>query len=105
MIVQAGNDLANFSKQSEKKKNVMFDFSKLMKIIRILGLMALISYIAVVLMTWILVNQKGIVYFSAGEPVLLVKYSEWVLGFLGFFIAIYYLIMELSGYNCIIDKK
>ncbi len=72
----------------------------LIKIVRILGLMALISYIAVVLFSWMLANMEGFIYFSGGESSLLIKYSEWILGFLGIIVAIYYLLMELSGYNC-----
>ncbi len=72
----------------------------LIKIVRILGLMALISYLAVVLFSWMLANMKGFIYFSGGEPLLLIKYSEWILGFLGIIVAIYYLLMELSGYKC-----
>jgi hypothetical protein len=72
----------------------------LIKIVRILGLMALISYISVVLFTWMLANKEGFIYFSGGEPSLYVKYSEWILGFIGVIVAIYYLLMELTGYNC-----
>ncbi len=72
----------------------------LIRIVRILGLMALISYLAVVLFSWMLANMKGFIYFSGGEPLLLIKYSEWILGFLGIIVAIYYLLMELSGYSC-----
>jgi hypothetical protein len=66
------------------------------KIFRILGLMALISYMIVILFTWIFANLDGYVYFSAGEPVLSIKYIEWVLGFLGIFVATYYLHKELN---------
>jgi len=75
------------------------DFSKLVKILRILGLMALISYMIVILFTWIYANIEGYVYFSAGEPVLSIKYPEWILGFLGIFVATDYLHRELRGAN------
>jgi len=44
----------------------------------------LISYMVVILFTWVFVNFKGYVYFSAGEPVLSIKYLEWVLDYWGF---------------------
>ena len=76
-----------------------FDFSKLVKLFRILGLMALISYMIVILFTWMYANMEGFVYFSAGEPVLSIKYPEWILGFLGIFVATDYLHKELNGDN------
>ena len=95
----AGNNVSNGGKQSDKINNVKtFDYSIPIKIVRILGLMALISYIVVILFTWIYANQEGFIYFTAGETSMKIKYSEWILGFLSFFVAIYYLLMELSGY-------
>jgi len=66
------------------------------KSIKIIGLMAMISYMIVILFTWIYANMEGHVYFSAGEPVLSIKYPEWVLGFLGIFVAADYLRKELN---------
>ena len=66
------------------------------KLFRILGLLALISYMIVILFTWIFANMEGYVYFSAGEPVLSIKYIEWMLGLLGIFVAAYYLHKELN---------
>ena len=86
----------------KKKRNVKtFDYSSLIKIVRILSLMVLISYIGVILFIWIYATRAGFIYFSAGGPSSLIKYSEWILGFLAIFVAIYYLLMELSGYNCV----
>ena len=101
MIYQvAGNNESKMSTQSDKINNVKkFDYSIPIKIVRIMGLMALISYISVILYTWIYANEEGFIYFSAGEPSMKIRYSEWILGFLGIFVAIYYLLMELSGYN------
>ena len=82
-----------------KEELMTFNYSILIRTVRILGLMALISYIVVILFTWIYANEEGFIYFTAGETSLKIKYSEWILGFLGFFVAIYYLLMELSGYN------
>lgn len=75
-----------------------FDHSNMIKNIRILGLMALISYMIVILFTWVFANIDGYVYFSAGEPVLSIKYLEWVLGILGIFVAVNYLKKELNEY-------
>jgi len=90
---------SNRGKLSEKNKNLnAFDYSSLIKIVRIIGLVALISYMAVILFTWIYADRAGYIYFSVGEPSSFIKYSEWILGFMAIFIAIYYLLMELSGY-------
>lgn len=78
--------------------HVNIDFLRMIKLVRILGLMALISYMIVILFTWIYANFKGFVYFSAGEPILLIKYPEWMLGFIGILVAIDYLYRELKGY-------
>ncbi len=67
-------------------------------IIRIIGLMAMISYMIVILFTWIFANLQGYMYFSAGEPVLLIKYLEWGLGFVGIIVAADYLNRELNHY-------
>ena len=72
-------------------------FSKIVGTVRVLGLMAVISYMTVILFAWIYANLQGYVYFSAGEPVLIVKYSEWVLGFLGIFAAVDCLRKELTS--------
>jgi hypothetical protein len=81
----------------QPKRNV-FDVSNIVKIIRILGLMALISYMIVILSTWMFANIEGYVYFSAGEPVLSIKYLEWILGSMGIFVAVNYLQKELNEY-------
>jgi hypothetical protein len=73
--------------------------SNLVKNIRILGLMTLISYMVVILFTWMFANIEGYVYFSAGEPVLSIKYLEWMLGSLGIFVAVNYLKKELNEYD------
>jgi hypothetical protein len=80
------------------KMNVLYH-SNLVKNIKILGLIALISYMIVILFTWVFANIEGYVYFSAGEPVLSIKYLEWGLGLLGIFVAINYLKNELNEYN------
>ncbi len=72
------------------------DFSKIMKIIRVLGLMTLICYMSVILFTWIYTNLDGNVYFLAGEPILSIKYFEWALGFTGIFVALDCLFKEIG---------
>ncbi len=61
--------------------------------------MALLSYMLVILSTWVLANLEGFIYFSAGEPSLSIKYSEWIMGVLGIFVATGYLHEELNGDN------
>ena len=73
-------------------------FTDKLKIVRIIGLMALISYMIVILFTWIFANLQGYMYFSAGEPVLSIKYPEWILGFIGIFVAVDYLHREIDSY-------
>ncbi|VVB90456.1 Uncharacterised protein [uncultured archaeon] len=68
---------------------------KILKMTRILGLIALISYIGVILAIWINANLGGYVYFSAGEPMLIIKYAEWGLGFIGLSVATSFLCREL----------
>jgi hypothetical protein len=68
---------------------------KILKMTRILGLIALISYIGVILAIWINANLGGYVYFSAGEPMLIIKYAEWGLGFIGLSVAANFLCREL----------
>jgi len=69
-------------------------------LIRILGLMAVLSYMVVILLTWIYANHQGYVYFSAGEPISLIKYPEWVLGFIGIFATASVLRKELDNLVC-----
>ncbi len=78
------------------KNNInSINFLKILKITRILGLIALISYIGVILAVWINANLGGYVYFSAGEPMLIIKYAEWGLGFIGLSVAANFLCREL----------
>ncbi len=71
----------------------------LVKSLRILGLMAVLSYMIVILLTWIYANHRGHVYFSAGEPLSIIKYPEWIVGFLGIVVVIDFLKNELKGAN------
>jgi hypothetical protein len=78
------------------KNNInSMNFLKILKMTRILGLIALISYIGVILAIWINANLGGYVYFSAGEPMLIIKYAEWGLGFIGLSVATNFLCREL----------
>ena len=90
------NQLNNYRVEGQKDINAINVKNSSIKIFRILGLMALISYMIVILFTWIFANIEGYVYFSAGEPVSSIKYIEWVLGFLGIYVATYYLHKELN---------
>lgn len=69
--------------------------TKILGILRIIGLISVISYMTAILFIWISANFMGFVYFSAGEPVSLIKYPEWILGFIGLVVSIDYLRMEL----------
>ncbi len=68
---------------------------KIMKLVRILGLMVIISYMIAILFVWISANIDGYAYFSAGEPELRIRYLEWALGVLGILVAVYYFREEL----------
>ena len=59
------------------------NISTIFRLFRILGLIAVLSYMIVILFIWMYANHQGYVYFSAGEPISLIKYSELVLGLLG----------------------
>lgn len=72
------------------------DFSKIMRVIRVIGLMTLICYMSVILFTWIYTNMDGNIYFLAGEPILSIKYFEWALGFTGIFVALDCLFKEIG---------
>ena len=74
------NFLAGFG---EKGKFEFIKVSTILRMLNILGLMAVLSYMIVILFTWMYANHLGYVYFSAGEPVSLIKYPEWALGILG----------------------
>ncbi len=81
--------------QSYSRKD-QINLSKITKVVRVLGLMAIISYMVVILFTWAYANLAGYVYFSAGEPELLIKYPEWALGAIGILAAVDYLRKELD---------
>ena len=52
------------------------------KQIRLLGLMVALSYLIIFLLLWMGANYLGYTFFSAGEPVPAIKYTEWILGIL-----------------------
>lgn len=76
--------------------NCRMNFSKITGVARILGLVALISYMIGILFTWVHANLNGNVYFLAGEPILFIKYSEWALGLVGIFVGADYLRKEIK---------
>jgi len=51
--------------------------------VKILGIISVISYMICILFTWMLANYLGYTYFTAGEPILIIKYIEWVCGGIG----------------------
>lgn len=67
------------------------------KQLKITGLIALISYMLVILYSWMYANLTGYTFFMIGEPILIIKYSEWVLGIVGIIAATNYLIEELKA--------
>ena len=86
-----------YGTNTEIKKRLNFiEIPNALKNFRILGLMAIISYMIVILFVWIYANVDGYVYFLAGEPNLAIKYTEWLLGFAGIFVAIDLLRKELN---------
>ena len=78
------------------QNNDLIKVSRTMKRVRVLGLMAVISYMVVILFAWIYTNLDGYVYFLAGEPNPLIKYLEWALGFTGIFVAVDFLRKEIN---------
>ncbi len=73
----------------------IINYSKIMKIVRMIGLMAVISYTATILFIWVYANIQGYVYFSAGKSILSIKYLEWLFGIIGIFVVIDCLRKEL----------
>lgn len=58
------------------------------KVSRVLGLIAVLSYMIVILGFWIISSFMGYERFSIQEPVLIIKYTEWALGTLGVIVLI-----------------
>ncbi len=71
--------------------------AKMMKRVRVLGLIDIISYMIAILFAWIYTSLGGYEYFLAGETNTFVKYTEWALGFTGIFVAIGLLREEING--------
>ena len=80
------------------KKNTFnfFNIPTVFRIFRILGLIAVLSYMIVILLTWMYANHQGYVYFSAGEPISIIKYPEWILGIMGIFATVSVIRRELN---------
>ncbi len=72
-------------------------YYKYSKHIKITGLIAAISYLIVILCTWIAANYLGSTYFTAGEPHLIIKYIEWAIGANSIIVLCVYLKNELSA--------
>ena len=96
-----GVSFRNYLPEIDTKRMIESNkISIIFPLIRILGLMAVLSYMVVILLTWIYANHQGYVYFSAGEPISFIKYPEWVLGFLGIFATASVLRKELDNLIC-----
>ncbi len=81
--VQLGFEMSPVYAAEAIKRTDFIEVPKALKNIRILGLMAVISYMTVILSVWMYANFGGYVYFMAGEPNLFIKYAEWALGLMG----------------------
>jgi len=55
------------------------------KFLKLLGLFFVLSYMINIYYIWFDANLSGYTYFSAGEPNLYIKYTEWIGGILGIF--------------------
>jgi len=64
--------------------------------LNIVGLITAISYMIVILFTWIYANHQGYVYFSAGEPILIIKYIEWTLATISIYTLTSKLVCEIN---------
>ena len=53
------------------------------KLFRLVGIMTVLSYMIVILSTWIIAKYQGFTYFQAGEPIHIIMYIEWTLGIIG----------------------
>ena len=95
-----GVSFSNFLPEISENRLKSNKFSAIFPLLRILGLMAVLSYMIVILLTWIYANHQGYIYFSAGEPLTIIKYPEWVLGFLGIFATASVLRKELDNLIC-----
>ena len=76
------------------------NMTEIFRLLKILGLISVLSYMIVILFTWMYANHLGYVYFSAGEPISFIKYPEWVLGFLGILATASVLRKELDNLIC-----
>lgn len=47
---------------------------------KLIGIITAIGYMVIILEQWILANHQGYTYFQAGEPNMIIMYTEWVLG-------------------------
>lgn len=64
--------------------------------IRTIGLISALSYMIVILYTWVNAVYQGETYFCAGEPNLLIRNIEWILGLLGMFSLLWSIKKELD---------
>ncbi len=67
------------------------------QLLRILGIIVLVSYTTVIMATWIAADAQGYTYFSAGEPNGVIRYVEWLLGLFGIMVAVRLLHSEINS--------
>ncbi len=73
--------------------------------IKIFGLFSVLLYMINILYFWIESSHKGLPYFSVGEPILWIKYSEWIFGFIGIIVILDLLIENIKKDTKEINKK
>ncbi len=61
-------------------------YSRLKCHITLLGLMFALSFMVVIIGTWISAEIQGFTYFSAGEPNTIIRIFEWIGGFIAILI-------------------
>lgn len=60
-----------------------------MNIIWLIGLISLVSFNIVILVTWVSSVLSGYTYFSAGEPNIFIRNIEWGILFFGIIVGIF----------------
>ena len=92
-----GMNFVNYLPGFGRKNTILLSNNTIFRLFRILGLIAVLSYMIVILFTWMYANHQGYVYFSAGEPLTIIKYPEWILGIIGIIATINVLRRELNA--------
>jgi hypothetical protein len=69
------------------------------KKLRIFGLVCALSYVVVVLLTWAYMDIQGYKFVVVSEPIIAIKYTEWLMGGLSIGVLLSYLIDEVNRWN------